>query len=94
MPANTHRTWSILGRAKALSTRCGEESLTDLLVLDMLLHLEWCSYTRHSGIGKRSYSDHHNGSDPASGIRRRASPRLAQLTNRVRLPNAPTSGSV
>ena len=33
-----HRTWSILGRAKALRARFGEESLTDLLVLDMLLY--------------------------------------------------------
>ena len=32
------RTWSILGRAKALRARFGEESLTDLLVLDMLPH--------------------------------------------------------
>ena len=31
-----HRTWSILGRARALRSRFGEESLTDLLVLDML----------------------------------------------------------
>lgn len=30
------RTWSILGRARALRSRFGEESLTDLLVLDML----------------------------------------------------------
>ena len=32
------RTWNILGRAKKLHARFGEESLTDLLVLDMLTH--------------------------------------------------------
>ena len=31
-------TWSILSRARALDARFGEESLTDLLVLDMLPH--------------------------------------------------------
>ncbi len=32
------RTWSTLGRAKRLRARFGEETLTDLLVLDMLPH--------------------------------------------------------
>ena len=32
------RTWSTLGLAKQLKARFGEETLTDLLVLDMLLH--------------------------------------------------------
>ena len=32
------RTWSTLGRAKQLRVRFGEETLTDLLVLDMLPH--------------------------------------------------------
>ena len=32
------RAWSILGRARALDARFGEESLTDLLVLDMLAY--------------------------------------------------------
>ena len=32
------RTWSMLGRAKELRARFGEETLTDLLVLDMLSH--------------------------------------------------------
>ena len=32
------RTWSTLGRAKQLRARFGEETLTDLLVLDMLPH--------------------------------------------------------
>ena len=32
------RTWSILGRARKLRAPFGEESLTDLLVLDMLPH--------------------------------------------------------
>lgn len=32
------RTWSALGRAKDLRVRFGEETLTDLLVLDMLPH--------------------------------------------------------
>ena len=32
------RTWSMLGQAKELRVRFGEETLTDLLVLDMLSH--------------------------------------------------------
>ena len=32
------RTWILLGRAKALRAPFGEESLTDLLVLEMLGH--------------------------------------------------------
>ena len=38
------RTWSILGRARALDARFGEESLTDLLVLDMLPYQRARSY--------------------------------------------------
>ena len=32
------RTWTMLGQAKELRVRFGEETLTDLLVLDMLSH--------------------------------------------------------
>ena len=41
------RTWSTLGLAKQLRARFGEETLTDLLVLDMLPHPGTSSNSRH-----------------------------------------------
>ena len=46
------RTWSTLGRARQLRARFGEETLTDLLVLDMLPH------QRARGFWLRSTTKH------------------------------------
>lgn len=60
------RTWSTLGRAKQLRARFGEETLTDLLVLDMLPHQRtrgfWLSPTT-------KHAEHRLGADLLVAVR-------------------------
>ena len=60
------RTWSTLGRAQQLRARFGEETLTDLLVLDMLPHQRtrgfWLSPTT-------KHAEHWSGADLLVAVR-------------------------
>lgn len=61
-----HRTWSTLGSAQRLRARFGEETLTDLLVLDMLPHQRtrgfWLSPTTKQ-------AEHRTGADLLVAVR-------------------------